>query len=124
MATIDPNLERTPAHQDDLCLVADDDGVLVGFVTASLVRHPVMPGTVGEIEKLYARSRPKAATIHNRLIEEAIDWLNSRSVGVFMSLIALDAPWTSEQVSFFANHGFESDQTLVTRYQTDAAQST
>lgn len=91
--------------------------------TASIVRHPVMPGNVGEIESTgrggLRSVGSKAAQLRDRLVEAALDWFHDRAVSVIMSRIALDAPWTSERVAFFAHHGFENDLTLVTRYQTD-----
>lgn len=116
------NLERTPAHPDALCLVAEDNRELFGFLTASVTRHPVMPGPGGEIEELYARARADQSQVRALLAQKAIDWFHERGVGVIWSRVALDAPWTTSDMAFWTRLGFENDQTLLSRYRPDTAQ--
>lgn len=111
------NLERTPEHPDALCLVADDDHELVGFVTASVNRHPVMPGPGGEIEELHVRARPDHAHLRAELARQATEWLHERGVGVVWSRVDLDAPWTGDDIAFWIGIGFDNDQTLLSRYR-------
>lgn len=66
------NLERTPAHPDALCLVAEDSQELFGFVTPCVTHHPVMPGPGGEIEELYVRAGPEQSHIRALLIQKRL----------------------------------------------------
>lgn len=116
------NLERTPAHPDVLCLVAEDNREMFGFLTASVTRHAVMPGLGGEIEELYARAGADQSQVRALLAQKAIDWFHERGVGVIWSRVALDAPWTTSDIAFWTRLGFEHDQTLLSRYRPDTTQ--
>ena len=116
------NLERTPAHPDALCLVAEDSQELFGFVTASISQHPVRPRPGGEIEELYVRAGADQTHVGALLAQKAIDWFHERGVGVIWSRVALDAPWTTSDIAFWTRLGFENDQTLLSRYRSDTDQ--
>jgi hypothetical protein len=110
------NLERTPAHPEALCLVVEEEGSLAGFVNASLSRHPVMLGVVGEIEELYVRARPDRREVELALVRRAIEWARAQGAGVIQSRVALDAPWTAGELEMWAGLGFEHDMGLVSLY--------
>ncbi len=53
------NLKQYVTHQAVHRFVAEEQGILIGFVTCSVTGHPVMPGLSGEIEELYVQSNPR-----------------------------------------------------------------
>ena len=111
------NLERTPAHPDALCLVAEDDeGQIVGFATLSLTGHPVIPGIGGEVEELHVRDVPNADSLRRELARSAIVWLRSRGANVVVAYAAANAPWTEEEVDFWRSAGFEIDRVILHMY--------
>jgi GNAT superfamily N-acetyltransferase len=113
------NMERTPEVDDALCLVAEDEGRLVGFVTGALDRHPVMPGWAGDIEEMYVVERADAAELRRELARRAIDWLRERGAWTIHATVALEAPWTEEEIRFWSELGFEHDLTLLSLYRED-----
>jgi GNAT superfamily N-acetyltransferase len=110
------NMRRTPAVDDAVCLVAEDEGRLLGFVTGALDRHPVMPGWAGDVEELYVVERPDASELRRELARRAIAWLRERGASTIHSTVALDAPWTEEEIGFWSDLGFEHDMTLLSLY--------
>jgi GNAT superfamily N-acetyltransferase len=118
LALIRENLERTPAHPDALCLVADDDrSMIVGFITASLSGHPIMPGIAGEIEELYVRPGPDGATRRRALVDRALAWARHREARTIRTKLSWGAPWTPDELAFWEGLGFEHDVTVVSRYE-------
>jgi L-amino acid N-acyltransferase YncA len=41
---------RTTESDDAVCLVAEVEGEIVGYLLASVARHPAMPGVLGKLE--------------------------------------------------------------------------
>jgi hypothetical protein len=111
------NLARTPGCEDALCLVVeDDDGALVGFATASISRHPIAPGIVGEIEEVHVRPVDGAGAMARELALGAIAWTRSRGANVVVTYAAADAPWTDEEVRFWTALRFEIDRVVLHLY--------
>jgi hypothetical protein len=95
-------------HDDEATFVAEEDGKLVGFVTASIGRGRALPGVAGEIHELWA----PGSDLERRLAETAVEWLSARGAGVIFH--TEDAahpdrePWESL--------GFEADVVRFSRY--------
>jgi hypothetical protein len=75
---IDRWILRTTESDDAVCLVSEVDGVIIGFLLASVSRHPVMPGVLGMLEEVHVRSTREAENRKRELFEEGIVWARSR----------------------------------------------
>ncbi|HCI81659.1 MAG TPA: hypothetical protein DHW02_18435, partial [Ktedonobacter sp.] len=56
------NLQQYATHQEVHCFVAEEQHLLIGFLTCIVTGHPVMPGLSGDIEELYVQSGPHQKT--------------------------------------------------------------
>ena len=106
---------RTTESDDAVCLVPDGDGI-AGLLIASVTRHPAMPGVLGTLEELHVRPAPDRDRWQRELVDAGIAWARDRHAGPIQTTVGLGAPWTDEELAFWASMGFEHDQALVTRY--------
>jgi GNAT superfamily N-acetyltransferase len=109
-------ISRTTETEDAVCLVPEVGGAIVGFLLASLSKHPAMPGISGQLEELYIRPGPDRDELRRRLVESAISWARERGANVMVATVALDSPWTGEEMVFWGALGFENDTAEVKRY--------
>ena len=65
-------------HEDELTLVAVDDGEIVGFVMAWLTRGRATPGIAGELDWLWVRPAFRNGAVERQLAERAVEWLRDR----------------------------------------------
>jgi Acetyltransferase (GNAT) family len=107
---------RTTESHDAICLVSEVDGVIIGFLLASVARHPVMPGVLGMLEEVHVRSTREAENRKRELVEEGIVWARSRGANPIQTTVGVDSPWADEELSFWKSIGFEHDQAIVRRY--------
>lgn len=102
-------------HERQLCLVALEDGRLVGFACASIdVGTGLLPGLVGEIDALYltpdARGQGTSAALATAVVAE----LRARGAGVIHNLICIE----DDQVqAFWQAQGFERDMVCMSLYE-------
>ena len=106
---------RTMESDDAVCLVSDVEGVIIGFLLASVARHPAMPGVLGTLEEVHVRPR-EGENLKPELVEEGIVWARDRVASPIQTSVGMDSPWADEELSFWKSMGFEHDQALVTRY--------
>jgi len=71
-------LRQYASQRDASCLVAEEQGQLVGFVTACLLAHRVMEGQIGEIEELYVQPHTRRHGIGSALVNQAVALLRER----------------------------------------------
>jgi len=71
-------LRQYTSHRDAFCLVAEEQGQLVGFVTACLLAHPAMEGRCGEIEELYVQPHTRRHGIGSALVNQAVALLHEQ----------------------------------------------
>jgi hypothetical protein len=105
-----------------VCLVPEIEGEIAGYLLASVSDHPAMPGTLGELGELgelYVRPRPDEDAVKRELVEAGVAWARARKAGMIRGTVGLDAPWTAEELAFWASLGFENDTTEVKRYFLD-----
>ena len=100
------NLHEYLAHDQCECLVADDGYELVGFITFSLLGHPVQPGYAGEIEELYVDKLAERNEIQIELIRRAVTRLKQNGAGVITTKVAVDEPDTMQ---FWHRLGWSQD---------------
>ncbi len=105
------NLRRTIDHADAFCLVAHLDDRVVGFVTASISGHPVMPGRALEIEEITVHRDYQRRRIGSDLMKSALRWLDIAGLRpIRCTYPTEDAAWLKP---FLLSLGFECDQSVA-----------
>jgi predicted N-acetyltransferase YhbS len=103
---IERHLRLDAIHPQAFCLVAEDDGRLVGFLTAALLSHPTMQGSAGELEELYVMPAARRQGVGTALVRRAVEELRrrgARTVRVLADIEDAGHPfWASVE---FANDG-------------------
>jgi L-amino acid N-acyltransferase YncA len=112
-------IARTTETDEAVCLVPELDGGVAGYLLASVSGHPAMPGVVGDLEELYVRPGPDQDAVKRELVEAGVAWARARGARVIVGTVGLDAPWTAEELGFWASLGFDNDTTEVKRYYED-----
>jgi GNAT superfamily N-acetyltransferase len=107
---------RTTESDDAVCLVSEIDGVIIGFLLASVARHPVMPGVLGTLEEVHVCPGREGVKRKRELVEGGIAWARNRGASPIQTTVGVDSPWADDELSFWKSIGFEHDQALVTRY--------
>jgi hypothetical protein len=69
---------RTTESDDAVCLVSEVDDVIIGFLLASVARHPAMPGVLGTIEEVHVRAGREEGKRKRELVERGIRWARNR----------------------------------------------
>jgi ribosomal protein S18 acetylase RimI-like enzyme len=113
------NLQQYATHQAVHCYVAEEQQVLIGFVTCSVTAHPVMPGLTGEIEELYVQSNPNRQEIQTELVRQAVAFMQVRGAGSIHIRIGIgeESPKEGEQRAFLQALGWENDMTIYSIYR-------
>jgi len=97
-------LRQYASHRDAFCLVAEEQGQLVGFVTACLLAHPVMDGRCGEIEELYVRPHTRRHGIGAALVNQAVALQRQQGASPIRTHACADSPVAK---SFWQHLGWE-----------------
>ncbi len=113
------NLSRMLAasawHRDAFCLVADDGGTLVGFVSGRLdTGDGLLPGVAGEIESLYVPPERRGRGVSTALATAAVDWLRDHGAATIRHLSCAGA---ADAHRFWQRLGFEPDMICLSRYE-------
>lgn len=107
---------RTTESDEAVCLVVEAEGAIVGYLLASVARHPAMPGVLGQLEELHVRPGQDELRLKRELVDVGIAWARDRKADPIQTTVGLEAPWTDGELSFWTSIGFEHDQAMVTRY--------
>jgi hypothetical protein len=91
-------------HEDQIALVADDGGELVGFVLAEVTRGRGLPGVAGEVSELWTRADVDGST-REALVREAVRELRAHGAGPIFHTEDADHPEREP----WASLGFEAD---------------
>jgi hypothetical protein len=112
------NLKLYTAHQDVHCFVAEEQDLLIGFLTCSVTGHPVMPGLAGEIEELYVQHGPHRHTVQAELVRQAVAFMQARGARSIHVRIGIEeeSPKEGEQRAFWQSLGWENDMTIYSIY--------
>lgn len=112
------NLKQYAAHQMVHCFVAEEQQVLIGFVTCCITTHPVVSGLAGEIEELYVQTGPNWQEIQANLVRQAVTFLQAREAGSIHTHICVgkECPDEAEQRSFWQSLEWENDMTIFSIY--------
>ncbi len=103
-------------HERQLCLVAVEDGQLVGFACASIdAGTGLLPGLVGEIDALYVTPQARGRGTSSALATAAVAELRSRGVGTIHNLVCIE---DDEAQAFWQAQGFERDMVCLSLYET------
>ena len=73
-----------------LCLVAEENGIPVGYLLATVHDHPALyaPEPYGFISDCYVVRRLRRQGVGRRLVEQAQEWFRKRGLRVFQLYIA------------------------------------
>jgi hypothetical protein len=112
------NLKQYATHQAVHCFVAEEQHILIGFVTCSVTGHPVMPGLTGEIEELYVQSNPKQQEVQTELVRQAVSFMQTRGAGSIHTRMCVgkECPEEEELRAFWQSLGWENDMTIYSIY--------
>lgn len=112
------NLKQYATHQAVHCFVAEEQHILVGFVTCSVTGHPVMPGLTGEIEELYVQSNPKRQEVQAELVRQAVSFMQNQGAGNIHTRICVgkECPEERELRDFWRSLRWENDMTIYSIY--------
>jgi len=106
-------LRQYASHRDTFCLVAEEQGRLVGFTTACLLSHPVMEGHCGEIEELYVQPHTRRHGTGSALVNQAVALLREQGASPIRTHTRTDSPVAK---SFWQHLGWEHDLTMFSLY--------
>jgi hypothetical protein len=113
------NLKQYAAHPDVHCFAAEEQHGLIGFVTCSVTKHPVMPGLAGEIEELYVQPGPhQQTTVQAELVSQAVAFMKGRGARSIHTRIGIgeESPEEGEQRAFWQSLGWVNDMTIYSIY--------
>ncbi len=112
------NLKQYVTHRAVHCFVAEEQHILIGFVTCSVTTHPVMPGLSGEIEDLYVQSIPKRQEVQAELVRQAVSFMQTRGAGSIHTRICVgkECPEEEDLRAFWLSLGWENDMTIYSIY--------
>jgi len=116
------NLKAYAVHEICHCFVAVEDEQIIGFVTLSMLKHPIEPGSVGEVEELYVQPIPNKIDVMKSLVSQAVMQLKQQGVGVITTRVDVDEPdrlsfwntlkWSQDTVNFTIYDNLPSDPDL------------
>jgi GNAT superfamily N-acetyltransferase len=106
-------LRQYAGHPQALCLVAEEESRLVGFVTARLTSHPILEGVVGEIEELYVRPEVRRRGIGAGLVKAAVSLLRERGASTVRAVACTESERARE---FWGHLGWENDLAVYSLY--------
>lgn len=109
------HLESNASHPDATCLVALDEGDIVGFATAATFTHPTMDGVLGEIEEIYVGPDHRRRGVGTALARGILDWID-RHGGDVMKVRIGRGLGERAAVAFWESLGFESDMVECSLY--------
>jgi hypothetical protein len=115
------NLRQYATHELVHCFVAEEQGIITGFVTCSVQGHPVMPGISGEIEELYVHPGASTASqyaVRAELVNQAVAFMLARGAGSIhtRTCTGKECPEEAEQRAFWQSLGWENDMTIYSIY--------
>jgi hypothetical protein len=110
------NLRQYSTLQSVHCFVAEEQQIIIGFVTCCVSGHPVMPGLSGEIEELYVEARRNE--VQSDLVRQAVTFLQARGAGSIHTRICVgkECPEEGDLRSFWNSLGWENDMSLYSIY--------
>jgi ribosomal protein S18 acetylase RimI-like enzyme len=106
-------LHAAAEHPEVFCLVADEDGRIVGYTVGRVSGDPLEPGLVGELEDLYVVPDARDRSVGRRLAEAAITRLRDIDAGVIWAHV--DADDEAAQ-AFWAALGLKGDVVRFSLY--------
>jgi GNAT superfamily N-acetyltransferase len=79
-------------HEDEVTLVAVEEGDIIGFVTAWIARGRGTPGISGEIDWMWVQPGSMRADVERQLAGSAIAWLRQAGAGPVFRLEDAEHP--------------------------------
>jgi GNAT superfamily N-acetyltransferase len=115
------NLSRLLAmsawHRNAFCLVAVDEGQVVGFVNGRIDNEDgLLPGLGGEIDSLYVVPEQRGKGTSRALAGAAVGWLREQDVHIIRYLSCAGA---GDDHQFWQSMGFEPDMVCLSLYPDD-----
>jgi ribosomal protein S18 acetylase RimI-like enzyme len=107
------NLKATLSESRAFCLVTEVDGAVVGFTTVGLIDHPVMPGTLAEIEELKVDRQHRRKGLGRALAIEALRWIANADVNMIRAHIENE---NVAAIRLLTSLGFDQDQVTLNRW--------
>jgi hypothetical protein len=113
------NLKQYSAHPNVLCLVVEEQGSLIGFLTCTMTGHPIAPGLSGEIEELYVQSgTPQEQALLTELVRQAVVFMQAQGARSIHTHIGIgeESSDEPEQRAFWQSLGWVNDMTIYSIY--------
>ena len=104
-------------HHETFCLVAVEDGAIVGFATGRVdPGDGLLPCLAGEINEFYLRPDARGRGTGRRLARAAVDWLRARDVWTVRNLGCAE---DRAAQGFWRSLGFAPDMVCLSLYRSD-----
>ncbi len=113
------NLRQYAASQVAHCFVAEENQALIGFVTCTVLTHPIEPCSTGEVEELYVQPHEQRDQIRADLVRQAVHFLQAQGVVNVHTHICVgpdECPDEAEQRAFWLSLGWVNDMTIYSIY--------
>jgi GNAT superfamily N-acetyltransferase len=108
-------LDMAAWHHRQMCLVAEDDGRIVGFACGGLdAGSGLLPGLVGEIEALYVTPQACGRGTSGALARAIVEQLRERGARTIRNLVCIE---DEEAQAFWVAQGFERDMVCLSLYR-------
>lgn len=109
------HLRANATHPQATCLVAVEDGGIVGFATAATFTHPTLTGVLGEIEEIYVAPAHRRKGLGTALAGAILDWIDDQGGNVMKVRVGrgLGEP---RAIAFWESMGFEADMVECSLY--------
>jgi ribosomal protein S18 acetylase RimI-like enzyme len=107
------HLEQTVDNPQSACFVADRDGDIMGYATASWSSHPTLVGRTGTIEELYVQPDARRQGIGSLLVLHVLDYLRSMQAASFRAEAQLG---DKRALAFFRALGWSTELALFSLY--------
>jgi len=102
-------------HHEAFCLVAEENGGIVGFVCGRVDPGAgLLPSLAGEVEELYAVPETRGRGVGARLADAAVAWLRARDVWTVRTRVCI---YNAEARAFWQGRGFEADMVTLSQYR-------
>lgn len=112
------NLRQYSTHQMVHCFVAEEQQMLIGFVTCAVTGHPVMPTLAGDIEELYVQFVPHQQEVQAELVRHAVTFMQAQGARSIHTSICVGKECPEEKTlrTFWQSLGWENDMTIYSIY--------
>lgn len=108
-------LKRYPEHPDTYCLIAEEEGQIVGYILAYTTKHPLYDDShgVGEVENCYVESTARQRGADAQLVQQLTFEMRQRGISVIHAHGSIDSQAAQD---FWQDLGWYKDTIMFSWY--------